>query len=78
MAPMKRPAAPEHLDPFEDSHSLTHLAHRWHVPRRKIRDLLKSGELPFVDLEGQLRVPDPAVREYERELQREDRRSLSL
>jgi len=70
MAPMKRPAEYEHYDPFEDSHSLTHLAHRWHVSRRKIRALLKSGELPFVDLEGQLRVPDPAVKEFERGWQR--------
>lgn len=62
MAPMKRPAAPEHHDPFEASHSLTHLAHRWNLPRRKIRDLLKAGDLPFVDLAGQLRVPDPNLR----------------
>ena len=66
MAPMKRPAETEQHDPFEDSHSLTHLAQRWHMPRRKIRDLLKSGTLPFVDLEGQLRVPDPAVQAFER------------
>ena len=65
MAPMKCPAKPKPADEFEDSYSLTHLAHRWDVSRRDIRQLLQRGELPFVEVLGQLRVPAAAVSFYE-------------
>jgi hypothetical protein len=65
MAPMKCPARQETADDFEDSYSLTHLASRWGVSRRDIRQLLQQGQLPFVEVLGQLRVPIPAVRRYE-------------
>ncbi len=61
MAPMKSPAERGPADEFDASYSLTHLAHRWGVSRRDIRVLLQSGELPFVQVEGQLRVPIAAV-----------------
>ena len=66
MAPMKCPAAKEPLDDFDDSCTLTHLAHRWHVTRREVRHLLQRGELPFVDVRGQIRVPYAAVEDFER------------
>ncbi|MCG8449330.1 MAG: hypothetical protein MI725_07115 [Pirellulales bacterium] len=65
MAPMKCPARRWPKDEFEDSFSLTHLAHRWGVARRDIRHLLQSGELPFVQVLGQLRVPKTIVRKIE-------------
>lgn len=67
MAPMKRPAQEESRDLFEVSHSLTHVAHRWHCNRRDVRALLQQGELDFVDVEGQLRVPDDVLCRFERE-----------
>ena len=65
MAPMKCPAERAPADEFEDSYSLTHLAHRWRVPRKVIRQLLQEGELPFVQVEGQLRVPAASIRKIE-------------
>ena len=65
MAPMKSPAQREYGDEFAESVSLTHLANRWGVSRRDIRVLLQSGELPFAQVEGQLRVPFVAVQQVE-------------
>ncbi|MGI9429633.1 MAG: hypothetical protein ACR2NM_13305 [Bythopirellula sp.] len=65
MAPMKCPAERRPADEFEDSYSLTHLAHRWRVPRKVIKQLLQEGELPFVQVEGQLRVPAASIRKIE-------------
>ncbi len=65
MAPMKCPSPRQPADEFEESYSLTHLAHRWGVSRRVVRQLLQTGELPFVQVEGQLRVPIEAVRAIE-------------
>jgi len=65
MAPMKCPAQRQPADEFEESYSLTHLAHRWGVSRRAIRQLLQTGELPFVQVEGQLRVPAASVQKIE-------------
>ena len=64
-APMKTPAHREPADEFEDSYSLTHLAHRWGVSRKAIRRLLQDGELPFVEVDGQLRVPARSIRRIE-------------
>ena len=61
MAPMKRPAHGQTgMDPF-DSYSLTHLARLFHVTRRQIRRMLRQGELPFVQVRGQIRVPRSAI-----------------
>ena len=61
MAPMKLPAH-ERVgeDPFA-SYSLTHLARLLHVTRRRIRQMLQQGELPFVEVHGQIRVPRTAI-----------------
>ncbi|MEM8947355.1 MAG: hypothetical protein AAGD11_19430 [Planctomycetota bacterium] len=65
MAPMKAPANREPLAELDDTVSLTHLAHRWGVSRRRIRQLLQSGGLPFVEIAGQLRVSSKVVVEVE-------------
>jgi len=65
MAPMRCPAQREPANDYLDSYSLTHLAHRWGVSRRDIRQMLQCGELPFVQIEGQLRVTAAAVRMIE-------------
>jgi excisionase family DNA binding protein len=70
MAPMKCPARNEPADVFQDSFTLTHLARRWHVHRREVRQLLQTGQLPFVQVSGQLRVPRAAVAEFEQAQQR--------
>lgn len=64
MAPMKRPNPHKSL---QKSHSLTHLAHRWGLKQRDVKELLRTGELPFVEFKGQLRVPSSAVEKYERQ-----------
>jgi excisionase family DNA binding protein len=67
MAPMK-PPAPQRNDRISDvGYSLTHLASRWRVSRRDVLHLLQEGELPFVEVDGQLRVPRSAVRKLERQ-----------
>ena len=66
MAPMKCPTRRRMKDEFEDSYSLTHLARRWGVSRREVRLLLQKGDLPFVQVLGQLRVPTQAVYNYEK------------
>ena len=65
MAPMKCPAHRDLADDLDDSFTLTHLAHRWHVSRRDVRRLLQTGKLPFVQVSGQIRVPVSAVRSFE-------------
>ena len=66
MAPMKSPARSEPADVFQDSFTLTHLAKHWHMHRREVRHLLQTGQLPFVQVRGQFRVPRAAVAEFER------------
>ena len=65
MAPMKAPTHRDQDDTFDPSWTLTHVAHRWGVSRRDVRELLRDGTLPFVEIEGQLRVPIQAVYQYE-------------
>jgi len=67
MAPMKSPTHQEAQESLEESITLTHLAQRWDVSRREVRRLLQIGELPFVQVEGQIRVPVAAVRARESE-----------
>jgi hypothetical protein len=71
MAPMKCPSQNQSADDFQDSYTLTHLAHRWHMHRREVRHLLQTGQLSFVQVQNQLRVPRSAVAEYEQKLRRQ-------
>ena len=68
MPPMKSPSNHEPPEGMEDSVTLIHLAKRWKVSRREIRRLLQTGELPFVQVEGQIRVPVEAVLAMEKSL----------
>lgn len=65
MAPMKPPVEHEQLPELDETYSLTHLAHRWGVSRKTIRRLLQEGELPFVEVDGQLRIPAISVHKVE-------------
>ena len=65
MAPMKSPVHHGFAGVFTDTISLTHLAQRWHMQRRDIRQLVKQCKLPFVEVEHQLRIPLDAVEELE-------------
>ena len=65
MSPMKSPAHHEHEDELDQTWTLTHVAHRWGVSRREVRHLLSEGQLPFVEIQGQIRVPAEAVYQYE-------------
>ncbi len=69
MSPMRRPANFATSPVDEGSCSLTHLAHRWNKSRREIRQMLQHGELPFEQVNGQIRVPCQAVQEFEKKLQ---------
>ena len=66
MPRMKSPSKLISDSPLKNSHSLTHLAHRWGVSRRDVRQLLQQGKLPFIQFMGQLRVPDSAVSRFEK------------
>jgi excisionase family DNA binding protein len=63
MAPMKMHSRRHPAETF----TITHLAHRWGVPRKTIRRLMKSGQLPFEQIAGQLRVPVASVQQLERD-----------
>jgi hypothetical protein len=67
MAPMKRPAEQRRIDELGTTHSLGHLANRWRCTRHEVRKMLAEGRLPFVDILGEIRVPEEAVRWYERD-----------
>ena len=66
MAPMKAPSHRTLSEDLAQSVSLTHLAGRWGVSRKEIRQLLQEGRLPFIQIGGQLRVPADAVAQAER------------
>jgi excisionase family DNA binding protein len=63
MAPMKIPSRKPDLVPADRfaSHSLSHVARCLHVSRRTIRRMLARGELPFVQIDGTIRVPRSAL-----------------
>ncbi len=70
MPPMRRPVEREASEAAEPSYSLTHLAKRWNKSRREVRQMLQHGELPFEQVDGQIRVPCQAVERFEINLQR--------
>jgi len=61
MSPMKRPA--QHQEPT--SLTLKSVARRWGLRRRQVRELLQTGQLPFEQVCGQLRIPITAIEHYE-------------
>lgn len=65
MAPMKVPNPHDLDEELQDTYSLTHLAHRWGVTRKAVRQLIQDGELPFVEIDSQIRVPGAAVEQIE-------------
>lgn len=65
MPPMKCPASREDVFETDRTVTLTHLAKQWDVPRRKVRRLLQTRKLPFVQVAGQIRVPASVVRTFE-------------
>lgn len=65
-APMKSPSHRTPSAALAETMSLTHLARRWEITRREVRQLLQNGDLPFEQIDGQLRVPTSAVRRFER------------
>ena len=64
MAPMKSPARRPAADAGQDTYSLPQLARRWEVSQRAVRQLLQQGFLPFVQIEGRLRVPVTAAEKF--------------
>jgi hypothetical protein len=56
MAPMKRPADPRH-SPYHGTWSLGKAARHFAMPKKQLRRLLGSGQLEFVQIEGQIRIP---------------------
>ena len=66
MAPMKTERKGRPSETSNDTFSLTQLARRWEISRRKVRQLLQQQRLPFIQIRGELRVPRRAVQRYER------------
>jgi excisionase family DNA binding protein len=62
MPPMKQPARVTDKDNPFDSYSLAQLARRLRVTRKRIRQMLQRGELPFVQICGQIRVPRRVIK----------------
>ncbi len=56
MAPMKRPADPRH-SPYHGTWSLGKAARHFAMPKKQLRRLLGTGQLEFVQIEGQIRIP---------------------
>jgi len=57
---------PRRRDPdLAGSLSLDQLARRWDCTRKHVRHLLGHGELPFLQIRGQIRVPIVEIERYE-------------
>ncbi len=56
MVPMKRPAKPGHRH-YHGTWSLAEAARRLAMSKKQLRRLLGSGQLEFVQIDGQIRVP---------------------
>lgn len=57
MAPMRKPAPQTR----ERTLSIDAYARRCHLTPREVRTLLGTGQLPFVQVRGQIRVPVEAM-----------------
>lgn len=64
----EKPAQPDHDKPYW---TVAQIAERWQCSEKKLRRLLKKGELIAHRFGGQLRIAEADLRSYER-LHRED------
>lgn len=56
MAPMRKPP-PARQHPWQETFSIDAFARQHGISRRDVKQLLRSGKLPFLELAGQIRVP---------------------
>lgn len=56
MPPMRKPA-PTARSPWQKTLSIDAYARRHQLTPREVRHLLGTGQLPFVELRGQIRIP---------------------
>lgn len=59
MAPMRKPA-PKLQEPWQDTCSVDTFAHEQGMTAREVREMLREQRLPFVEIDGQIRVPRSA------------------
>ena len=64
----EKPAQPDHDRPYW---TVEQIAERWQCSEKKVRRLIKKGELIAHRFGGQLRIAEADLRSYER-LHRED------
>ena len=57
MAPMKRPAAWDRPNYYQGTWSLREAARRLAISEKELRALLIAGQLDFVQIAGQIRIP---------------------
>lgn len=62
MAPMRKPAPPSD-DPWRNTLSIDAYARKHQLTPREVRHLLGTGQVPFVQLRGQIRIPPEAIDE---------------
>lgn len=60
MAPMRKPAPPQH-EPWQSTMSIDAYARARGMQRREVKQLLATGQLPFIQLAGQIRIPREAL-----------------
>jgi excisionase family DNA binding protein len=71
MPPMKRPAAARShplgadLQMGPETVTIAAAARRWRVTRYRVRQLLSRGELPFIQICGEIRIPRDAIDQWE-------------
>ncbi len=63
MAPMKRPLAGGSQGYYEGTWSLREAARRLRISEKDLRRLLATGQLDFVQIAGQIRVPTEYVQQ---------------
>ncbi len=56
MAPMRTPP-PQQQDDWRSTQSIDAFARERGLTRAEVKQLLASGQLPFIELAGQIRIP---------------------
>ena len=64
MAPMKRPAELGHHYYYRGTWSLGEAARRLAVSKKELRALLTGGQIDFVQIAGQIRIPIKVAQQY--------------